>query len=267
MDDLGCKSLFLQVAADYFSQSDGTMPSARAPERDGQVALSFADVMRNQEAKEAFDPFQELAGLRERANVTGDATVLARERPEFWNEMRIWKKAHVENEIGIRRSAIAKAKADHRNEQRALARLLKTIDDELTQLVDVEFCGVDDYVGETPNRRHAAALLVNALGHRDPVSERMRAASLAKAAHQRFIARFDEYKGGLVITRKLAVKNGQLFDLLAFAGVDEKGGSFDLAAAFVVELAENGNQRYRKIIDAIKAQILEGVQHRAFAGT
>ena len=69
-----------------------------------------------------------------------------------------------------------------------------------------------------------------------------------------------------MIAGKLAVENRQLFDLLAFAGVDQKRGSFDLAAAFVVELAENGNQRDRKIIDAIEAQILEGVQDGAFAG-
>ena len=83
--------------------------------------------------------------------------------------MRIRKKAHVENQIGIRRNAVPKAKADHRNEQRALAGFLKAIDDELTQLVDVEFRGVDDHVGEAANRRHAAALFANALGHREPL--------------------------------------------------------------------------------------------------
>ena len=124
--------------------------------------------------------------------------------------------------------------------------------------MDVEFGGVDDDVGEPADRRHPPAFLANSLGDGAILPERMRAARFAEAAHQSFVARLDEYQRGGVLAAQLAKNSGQLLDLLAFARVDQQSRAFDFAA-FVIKFAESGNQRDGKIIDAVKAEVFEGI--------
>lgn len=266
MHDLCGETFTLQIPANYFSERDGTMPSASAPQRDRQITLPFANVVRNQKAKKALDLAQELTRLRKRTDVTRNAPVLSAERTQTWNEMRIGKKTHIKNEIRIRGNSIAEAEANDGNKQRALTGFLKAIDNELPQFVDVEFRGVNDDIGKAANRRHAPALFANAVGNREPVAERMRTARLAKAAHERFVTRFDEHERRWVSAGERTIKNRQLFNLLALARIDEQRRAFNFAAALVVELAENGDQRDREIINAIEAQVLERIQDRALTG-
>ena len=98
------------------------------------------------------------------------------------------------------------------------------------------------------------------------VPQRMRAARLAEAAHQSFVAGFDENERGGMFGAQLAINSRQLFDLLALARVHQQRGAFDFAAAFFVKFAEGGNQRDGKIIHAIEAKVFEGVEDGAFAG-
>src|SRR5919109_1260983 len=97
---------------DRFRQHHRTMLSPRAAKSDSQIAFAFPNVMRNQIGKEAFDPLQEFAGLGERANVLADLWVRTVVRAQSRNKMRIGKKAHVKDEVGIGRNAIAIAEAD-----------------------------------------------------------------------------------------------------------------------------------------------------------
>ena len=93
----------------------------------------------------------------------------------------------------------------------------------------------------------------------------MRAAGFAEAAQQSGVARFDEDERGGAFAAQLAINSGQLVDLRAFARVHQQGRAFHFAAAAFIELAESGNQRDGKIIDAVEAEILEGVQDGPFA--
>ncbi len=86
----------------------------------------------------------------------------------------------------------------------------------------------------------------------------MRPACLTEAPQQRFVTRFDEDECCRVVAGKGAVKYRELFDLLALARVHQQRCAFNLAPAFVVQLAENGNQRDRKIVHAIETEIFEG---------
>src|SRR5208282_6489836 len=169
-------------AANHFRQGDGPVPPSRASERDGQIALSFPDVMRDQIREQVLDPAKEFAGLWKGTDVASDATVLAAERAEAQDEVRVRQKPHVENKVRIGGNSVAEPEAYHRNKQRPAARVLKAIDDELAQFVNVEFRRVDNDVREAPDRGHPAAFSANAFGDRSAVAERMRAASLAEAA-------------------------------------------------------------------------------------
>ena len=68
--------------------------------------------------------------------------------------MRIGKKTHVEHQVGIRGNAVVIAKADDRNEHRALVGILEALGDEVAQFVNVELRGVDDHVGELADGLH-----------------------------------------------------------------------------------------------------------------
>src|SRR5271170_4462194 len=242
------------------------MAATGAAERDGEIAFALGNIVRDQVQQQAFDAAEEFAGLREGTDVASDAGIFAAEFPQARDEMRIGQKANIEDQVRIRGNAIAKAEADGRDEQRATAGILEAIDDELAQFVNVEFRGVDDDIGETANGRHAAAFEANALGDGIIGAERVRTAGFAEAAEQNFVAGFDEDAGGGMFGDELAINSGELFDLLAFAGVNEERGAFDFAAAFDVEFAESGDQADGKIIHAIKAEVFEGVQHRTFSG-
>ena len=64
---------------DYFRQRHGPMPPSGASQRDRQIAFSFLNVVRNQVQQQAFDSTQELASLREGADVTRDTGILSAE--------------------------------------------------------------------------------------------------------------------------------------------------------------------------------------------
>src|SRR5277367_357086 len=217
------------------------MAATGAAERDGEIAFALGNIVRDQVQQQAFDAAEEFAGLREGTDVAGDAGIFAAEFPQVRYEMGIGQKADVENQIRIRGNAVAKAEADDRDEQGAAAGILEAVNDELAELVDVEFRGVNDYVRETTNGRHAAAFEANAVGDGIIGTQRVRTARLTEAAEQNFVAGFDEHEGGGMFGDELAINSGELFDLLAFTGVNEEGGAFDFAAAFDVEFAEGGD--------------------------
>src|SRR5215470_18727018 len=147
------------------------MLSPRTAKSNGQIALSFPDVMRNQIGKQAFDAAQKLAGLRKRANVLADFGVGAVVRTQARNEMWIGKKAHVKDEIRIRRNTVAIAETDHGHEQRARLGILEAGSDKVAKLVHVELRGIDDHIGELADGLHQGALMAQALAHRIILSE------------------------------------------------------------------------------------------------
>src|SRR5271167_2128144 len=114
MHDFSRVTFALQFAANYFGQRDGTMAATGATERYREITFAFCNVVRDQIQQQALDAAQEFARLREGTDVARDAGILAAEWTQARHEMRVGQKAHVEDEIGVRRNAIAKAEADDR---------------------------------------------------------------------------------------------------------------------------------------------------------
>jgi hypothetical protein len=138
MHYFGRVAFAFQVATNDFGQRDGTMAAAGAAERYGEIAFALGNIVRDQIEQQAFDAAEEFAGLREGTDVAGDAGIFAAEFPQVRDEMRIWQKTDIEDQIRIRGNTVAKAEADDRDEQGAAAGILEAIDDELAELVNVE---------------------------------------------------------------------------------------------------------------------------------
>src|SRR5580693_2455753 len=152
--------------------------------------------------------------------------------------MRIGQKAYVEYQVGVGRNAITKSKAHNGNQQRPPPRVLKPVNNELAQLVNVELGRVDDDVSQTSYGSHPSPLQTNPFGYGPILTEGMRTPRFAKPPNQRFIARFHEYQGGWMLGREFAINSRQLFDLLAFSRIHEQSRALHFAHAFHRQFAE-----------------------------
>src|SRR4029077_8391182 len=119
-----------------------------AAKGDGEIAFSFADVVRDQIGQQAFDAAQKFSGLGKRTDVAADFRIFAGEGAQARDEMRVGKKTHIENQVGVRGNSIAIAETDDGNEHGALVGILEAGGDEMAQFVNVELGGFDDHVGE-----------------------------------------------------------------------------------------------------------------------
>src|SRR5258706_4013395 len=224
-----------------FAEHCGPMFAAWSSDRNSEIALAFLNVMRNQIGEQAFDAFKELAGLRERTNVTANFRIFAGEAPQPGNRMRIGKKADVENQICVGGHAVAIAKAHDRNEHGALVWIFETFGDEAAEFVDVELRTVDDDIGEFADGLHHVAFLAKALAHGNIFAEGMRATRLAVAAQERIFTGINEHQRNGMIFAQVFEKRRQFFELRSLAGVDEQGGAREITFAGGMQLGENGN--------------------------
>src|SRR5579859_3375976 len=101
-----------QVLAHVLGNHHRAMLSPSAAESNGEIALSFVDVVRNQIHQQAGDTRDELAGLRKGSNVFRHPGVATRQRAEFGNEMRVGKETNVEDEVSIFRQSLAEAETN-----------------------------------------------------------------------------------------------------------------------------------------------------------
>src|SRR6266853_4232927 len=154
MHNLGRVPPAVQRLVHRFRQHHRTMTPPGASKCDRQVALPFPDIVRNQIRQQALDTSQELSGLRKGADITGDARVAPGKLAQLGNEMWIRKKTHVEDEVGIRWNPVLVTKTHQGNHHRPPVRFLKTVHDELAQLVNVELARVDHHIGELADRLH-----------------------------------------------------------------------------------------------------------------
>ena len=111
MNDLYAISGVAKVLADFFGDHDGAMLSAGAAEGDRQVALPFVNVVRQQVDEQVGDARDELASLREGANVLGDARVASCKRTELGDEVRVGQKSDIEDEVGVLGNALTESEA------------------------------------------------------------------------------------------------------------------------------------------------------------
>ena len=165
MRHLGRITVLRQRFLYLLSQHDGTVLSAGAADSDRQIALTLADVMRNQIGEQAFDAAEKFARLRKRANVLLDFGIFAGVTAQAGDKVRVGQKADIEHEIGVRRDTIFVAETDDGNEHGTLIGILKTLGDEVTQLVDIELGRIDHHIGKLADRLHERAFVAQAFAN------------------------------------------------------------------------------------------------------
>src|SRR5580698_10289068 len=75
---LGVKAAKREILTDLVGDHDRSVVSAGAAERDREIALAFANVVREQIDQQLRDPLDEFLGLRERPDVARHAGMAAR---------------------------------------------------------------------------------------------------------------------------------------------------------------------------------------------
>ena len=220
MGDFGVEAALGERFLDLFPEHDGTVLAAGTANSDGQIAFAFADVMRDEVGEEAFDAAKKFAGLREGTDIFLDLEIFAGEAAQGRDKVGVGKKAHVEDEVGVRRNAVFVAKADDGNEHGAVVGIFEAFRDEVTKLVDVELGGVDDDIGEFADGLHEIAFMTEAFSNGKGLAKRMRAAGLAEAAEQSVVAGVDENESDGVILAEMFKEGREFFELHPFARVD-----------------------------------------------
>src|SRR5690242_7105033 len=89
MGDFDFISRSCQLFLDLFGDHHRAVLPAGAAEADGQVALSFADVVRQQIDQQLADAGNKFPSLGKRADVLGDLGVASGEGPQLRDKMRI----------------------------------------------------------------------------------------------------------------------------------------------------------------------------------
>src|SRR4029077_626243 len=111
------------------------------------------------------------------------------------------------------------------------------------------------------------ALAAQTRQHRAVVPERMGPPRLAEPAQQSVLTGFDEYERRGVLSAQLPQDGGQLFKLAALARIHQQRRALNFSSGLHVQFTERGNERDGKIVNAVKAKILEGFENGALART
>src|SRR5215203_1573546 len=104
---------FLQRLGD----SDRTMTAARASYANGQVRLSFADVLRHQKFQQVQRVLEELVRRFGAIEILEHLRVAAGMRPELRDEVWIRQEPDVEQQVRIHRNAVLEAEAEDRDDK------------------------------------------------------------------------------------------------------------------------------------------------------
>src|ERR1051325_6162617 len=156
-----------QALGHFFGNHHRAVLAPGATERNRQVALAFADVVRDEIDQQRRNPRDKFAGLREGADVFGDTLVAPRQWPEFRHKVRIRQETHIKDQVRILGNALTEPEAHARNQQALLSRLfLETLRDERAKLMNIELRSIDDKVGELTDRAEMPPLRFESGFHR-----------------------------------------------------------------------------------------------------
>src|SRR5260370_12814165 len=138
MDHLHPVSRLPQIPGDIFGNHDRTMLSPGTTETNGQIALAFMDVVRQQVDQQIGDTLDEFLGLRERADILRHSRVAAWQQAKFWHKVRVGQESYVKDQVGILGHAMTKAETHARDEDAFFARLLaETLSNVTPQSIDI----------------------------------------------------------------------------------------------------------------------------------
>src|SRR5579859_3940891 len=99
----------------FFRNKDGAMLASSAAKANGQIALAFAHIMRDQIDQQRGDAVNKFLCLWERPNILRDLRMSSGIRAKRWDEVWIRQKAHIKQQISIIGHAGLVAKANDRN--------------------------------------------------------------------------------------------------------------------------------------------------------
>ena len=246
---------------------DGAVLPAGAAKGNRQVAFALMDVVRKQVDEQIGNARDEFPRLRKRANVFRHTPIAAGERPELGNEVRIGQEADIENEICVLRNAPAETEA-HTGDQNALLGrpLLKALVDVSAEFMDIELGGIDDEVGEAANGSEVTALCFERGLDGRVGTQGMRTAGLAETAQKNGVGGLEEDDLGRDHASNRFEDAREFLQLRAFANVDDERGAADFAGLHS-QFREFRDQLDRKVIDAVVAEIFEGLQYGGLSRT
>ena len=144
--------------------------------------------------------------------------------------------------------------------------LLKRLGDVGAKLVDIELRGIDDEIGDRSNGAQVTTFRLQRRFYRRVSAEGMRAAGLAEAAQQHRVGRFQKGDLGRNHPAHGLQNLWQFFQLRSFANIDYQCCAPDFARLHG-QVGKLRDELDRQIVDAVVAQIFEGLQHRGLSRT
>src|ERR1700742_606938 len=107
MRDGNMAAVLAQPFGETLGDINRAMAAAGAADADGEIAFSFALVARQQRLEPGAELIEERGEIRVGGDIFADGAILARERLQPGDVMRIAQEAHIEHEIGVARQALA----------------------------------------------------------------------------------------------------------------------------------------------------------------
>ena len=95
----------IQIVRQFLGDHHGAMPPSSATDGHGQVGLALLDVLRHHEAQKADEADLKLDQAGRLLQEPHDGRIEAGEPSQFRIEVRVLQKAHIKDEIRLRREA------------------------------------------------------------------------------------------------------------------------------------------------------------------
>src|ERR1700722_1572000 len=248
-----------EPGGEAFGGIDRTVPAAGAAERDGEIAFALGLIAGHR----LLWPIAQLLETRVEIGIGfdegPDLGIAAGEFLQGRNVMRIPEEAHIEDQVGVARQAVAMRK---RGDENGVAG--RGVEPEITlqQALQVrrrQRRGVDHQIGAVAQGPDALAFQAYAVGHRMLGRQRMAAAGFGITAFQPVVVAIEEHHAqidGLALDQPVERLDQRGHGEVARADIDADGKR----RLHRVRTDEIGQQRQRQIVHRLVAHILERLQ-------
>ena len=249
-------------------QRHRAMSPSRAADRDREIRLALALVGRQHEAQEVLQTPEELAALLGLHDEVPHPAVAAVQRPQRLHEVRVGQEADVEHQIGVERDAVLEAERHQRDGQaRPPPGRDVVLDEQVLELVHGERGRVHHAVGDLAERGEHLALGADAVEYVAVGRQRVPAARLPVAAHQRLLARLQEQDlGGVAPLAQLGQRVEQVREVFPLADVHAERHAIDGMRRAGDQVGEGGDERGGEVVHAEEPHVLEALDRVALAG-